>query len=254
MLRIPDIRGVIDRRMLVNYRVDPDVLAATLPSPFRPKLIHGQGMAGICLIRLANIRPRIFPRWLGLGSENAAHRTAVEWNDGDAAREGVYIRRRDTSSRLNALAGGRLFPGLHHHATFAVQESREELQIDMRSDDGETSMFVRGRRCDQWSSSSIFDSLAEASDFFAAGSLGYSNSAKANRYQGLELRCQSWKVEPLLVDEVRSSLFDDKSAFPQGTIEFDCALLMEGVEHEWHARADLCCHDAAEMATIAHDL
>ena len=40
-MRIPVIRGVIDRRILVNYHVDPNVLAALLPAPFRPKVIHG---------------------------------------------------------------------------------------------------------------------------------------------------------------------------------------------------------------------
>jgi hypothetical protein len=43
---------------------------------------------------------------------------------------------------------------------------------------------------------------------------------------------------------VRSSFFEDGSLFPRGSIEFDCALLMRGIEHEWHGRADLCCAPA----------
>lgn len=46
-MRIPVMRGVIDRRILVNYRVDPEVLAPLLPAPFRPKLVGGFGMVGI---------------------------------------------------------------------------------------------------------------------------------------------------------------------------------------------------------------
>jgi hypothetical protein len=49
-MRIPVIRGVIDCRILVNYHVAPGVLAALLPPPFRPKLVHGVGVVGICLI------------------------------------------------------------------------------------------------------------------------------------------------------------------------------------------------------------
>ncbi len=78
MLHVPTIHGVIDRRILVNYQVDPAVLARMLPAPFRPKLVPGAGMAVICLIRLRDIRPRGFPASLGLCSENAAHRVAVE--------------------------------------------------------------------------------------------------------------------------------------------------------------------------------
>ena len=111
-MKIPVIRGAIDRRILVNYHVDPSILAALLPAPFRPKLTHGVGMVGICLIRLKNVRPTFLPSWLGTSSENAAHRTAVEWDDNGIVREGVYVRRRDTNSRLNSLVGGRLFPGI----------------------------------------------------------------------------------------------------------------------------------------------
>ena len=56
-MNIPVIRGIIERRILVNYRVDPDALKRVLPEPFHPKLIADVGMAGICLIRLKHIVP-----------------------------------------------------------------------------------------------------------------------------------------------------------------------------------------------------
>lgn len=61
------------------------------------------------------------------------------------------------------------------------------------------------------------------------------------RFQGLELNCRNWRVEPLAVDEVHSSLCDDTARFPNGSIGFDCALLMREVAHEWHGKADLTC-------------
>jgi hypothetical protein len=243
-MRIPTIHGVIDRRILVNYRVDPDLLASLLPAPFRPKVIHGVCMAGICLIRLKHIRPTFVPKWIGISSENAAHRAAVVWHDGDRQREGVYIRRRDTSSWLNALAGGRLFPGIHHHAKFRVRESPDEFEIDMQSDDRATNISLVARRGPTLPRSSVFGSLDEANAFFYAGTLGYSATSDLSRHQGLELRCRNWRVEPLVVDQVRSSFFDDVSRFPSGTIEFDCALVMRDVAHQWHAAPDLCCAPA----------
>jgi len=79
LFHLPIIRGVIDRRILVNFTVDPAVAAKLLPRPFRPKLVNGFAVAGICLIRLKQIRPRGWPAILGISSENAAHRIAVEW-------------------------------------------------------------------------------------------------------------------------------------------------------------------------------
>jgi hypothetical protein len=134
----PTMCGMIDRRMLINFRIRPDVARKLLPSIFRPKLLNGWAMAGICLIRLKEIRPKGFPAVCGLMSENAAHRFAVEWDDGGTVREGVYIPRRDTSSALQAFAGGRVFPGIHHAAAFEVQEGNNEFRLQMRSRDDTT--------------------------------------------------------------------------------------------------------------------
>ena len=104
-MRIPVLKGTIKRRLLVNFRVDP-AIQKRLPTPFRPKLHRGHAIAGICLIRLEHIRPAGLPALIGFSSENAAHRIAVEWTDvSGTAREGVFIPRRDTGSRLNSLAG-----------------------------------------------------------------------------------------------------------------------------------------------------
>jgi hypothetical protein len=239
-MQIPIIRGFIERRILVNFRVAAPVLARLLPSPFRPKLVNGEGMAGVCLIRLKDIRPRVLPSILGISSENAAHRIAVEWDQGHEIKEGVFIPRRDTSSRLNTLLGGRLFPGVHHHAAFQVQEHDDRYRVELNSDDRHTHLMVEGQVANELPPTSIFESLKEASDFFERGSLGYSGTAKPGQFDGLELRSFNWQVQPLAVDKVESSFFDNRSLFPAGSVVFDCALLMRGIEHEWHGRGRLC--------------
>ncbi|MCI0357692.1 MAG: DUF2071 domain-containing protein [Planctomycetaceae bacterium] len=240
-MRLPVITGTIDRRILVNYRVDPAAIEPLLPPPFRPKIVHGYALAGICLIRLRGVRPRWLPPLVGQSSENAAHRIAAVWDTPAGVREGVYVRRRDTNSRLNVMAGGRVFPGIHHHASFRVRETSRHFEVAMRSDDSDTSVSVIADLADGWPSSSIFCSLDEASAFYAAGSLGYSATSDPGRFQGLELACRDWHVELLAVRHVASSLFDDSTLFPPGSVEFDSALLMRGIEHEWHGREDLCC-------------
>lgn len=258
-MRIPTIRGVIDRRILANFHVDPEAIARVLPSPFRPKLVRGKAIGGVCLIRLKHIRPRLLPplpwplpkmgRGIGWGfrSENAAHRIAVEWDEAGQTHEGVFVPRRDTNSRLNALAGGRLFPGVQHHASFAVVETGDYLSVAIVSDDGDTRVRVSGRLADGLPATSVFSSVAEASDFFEAGALGYSATRTAGRYDGMELACLNWHVEPLAVDTIESSFFQDVSRFPPGTAEFDCALVMRGIEHEWHGREELCCEADIEV-------
>src|ERR1019366_952586 len=235
-MQIPVIRGIIDRRILVNYRVDPDVLARMVPAPFPPKLVNGAGMAGACLVRLKGIRPRFVPSFLGISSENAAHRIAVEWDQGGETKEGVFIPRRDTSSRLNTMLGGRLFPGVHHHAAFQVDEKDDHFRVELNSDDRHTHLIVEGHVAQELPRSSVFGSLQEASEFFERGSLGYSVTTRPDQFDGLELRSFNWRVQPLAVDKVESSFFEDQTVFPPGSVEFDCALLMRGIDHEWHGR------------------
>ena len=232
-MRLPVVKGVIERRLLVNFRVDQRAIRRILPDPFEPKLVNGQAIAGICLIRLGRIRPRGLPSWTGVGSENAAHRIAVTWREGGNVREGVFIPRRDTSSRFNAAVGGRLFPGVHQHAKFDVREEDGFYHVGFTSDDGKAHVLVEGCVTDRLPKTSAFQSLGEASSFFKGGSIGYSPGA-GNRLDGLELRTFRWQVEPLEVTRVESSFFSNPDLFSPGTTQFDCALVMRDIEHEWH--------------------
>lgn len=238
-MRIPVIQGMIDRRILVNYRVDPDVLSKVLPPPFRPKLIHGFGMAGICLIRLKQIRPRFLPGFIGVSSENAAHRIAVEWEQNGNLRQGVFVPCRDTSAWVNRMVGGRLFPGVHHHARFQIKESDDRFSVILDRVDGGAHVAVEGRVATHLPATSVFASLQEASEFFEGGSLGYSPARRVGQFDGLELRTSRWKIEPLAIERVESSFFATRTLFPERSVQFDCALLMRNIEHEWHGKEPL---------------
>jgi hypothetical protein len=171
-----------------------------------------------------------------------------------SARQGVYIFRRDTSSRLNQLVGGRLVPGGHYRASFRIHETASSFKIAMTSDDGQAAVAVRAQLADNWPDSSVFHSAGEAAAFFAAGAVGYSPAPAAGSYHGLELRCHCWNVEPLAVESLRSSFMDDPRLLPPGSVEFDSAFLMRGVPHEWHACRDLCCWAAPPLATGSRQL
>src|SRR5262245_3534040 len=212
-MRIPVIHGVIERRILANYQVDPDILAKVLPPPFRPKIINGVGIAGICLIRLSQIKPQFISGNFGFSSENAAHRIAVEWTQNGNICEGVYIPRRDTSSVFNTFVGGKLFPGIHHHARFEVTEQDDYFRVALDSDDGQAHVLVEGFISSELPPTSVFSSIEAASAFFEAGSLGYSVTLQPGQYDGLELCSYNWAVEPMRVERIESSFFENQEIF-----------------------------------------
>ncbi len=235
-MKLPAITGIIRRRILLNYRVAPEVVQKRLPENFRPKIIDGYAIAGICLIRLEKIRPKGMSAIVGISSENSAHRIAVQWDDDSGSREGVFVPRRDTDSRLNALAGGRIFPGVHHFSRFTVRD--QDGRISLRVDAGDTEaplVDLDLNETNEFPAGSIFSTLQESSQFFETGCVGYSSRPDSCTLDGLLLKVPDWRVTPLIVNYVRSAYFDDTSLFPQDSIEFDHALLMRDIVHEWHA-------------------
>jgi len=237
---MPSIRGVIKRRLLVNFRVDPEVIQRFLPEGLSPKLQGDHAIAGICLIRLEQIRPSLMHWPIGLSGENAAHRVAVRWRDADGGdREGVYIPMRHTNSSLILMVGGRIFPGVHKRATFDVADTGTHIDISIRATAGDMVVGLRGKSAEQLPAGSVFPSVAAASEFFRGGSVGYSPGRNRGRLEGLTLVSPKWRVDPLSISEVRSSWLSDTSRFPAGSTEFDCALVMRDIAHHWVIAPDL---------------
>ena len=234
MMKIPTLQGVIKRRILVNYRAEPDAIQKVLPKNFHPKLHNGKAVAGICLIRLEHIRPKFTPAFIGITSENAAHRIAVLWEENSETREGVFIPRRDTNSFINASVGGTLFPGEHHKADFTVEDA-DKIDFAMKSMDKTVSVELKGKISEKLPNNSIFSCLTEASNFFETGSLGYSVTGEAKHLDGIILQTKEWKVDALELDFVHSSYYADESTFRKGSIEFDHALIMQNIAHEWRS-------------------
>ncbi|MFC9328739.1 DUF2071 domain-containing protein [Kitasatospora sp. NPDC057015] len=232
-MRQPRLSSVVERRLLVNYRVSPDAAARLLPRPLRPQLVHGHAVAGICLLRLGSVRPAWTPEVFGLRSENVAHRIAVEWDGPDGVETGVYIPRRDSASRFNVWAGGRLFPGEHGRADFEVHETPDRMHVALATRDGDTRVDVTVELSDELRGSELFTDLAEASQFFRGGAKGFSPTGSGSRLDGMELRTDAWHVEAIRVRSAASSFFDDPDRFPPGSATLDCALVMRGVPASW---------------------
>ena len=238
-MKLPAIEGLIRRRILVNFRVDPDVLRPMVPEAFQIKTVKGYGMAGICLIRLEQVRPKSLSGRVGISSDNVAYRVAVRWESHGQTHDGVFIPRRDTSSSLQHRLGGRIFPGEYHHSVLTARDEHGRITITCRSTDGRGDVDLVARESDLFPASSVFESLDDASTFFEQGAIGYSTSSDAGRLDGLLLRSETWSVSPLVVDLVGSTFFDDPERFPPGSVTRDNALIMRNITHEWQAMPDM---------------
>lgn len=220
MTIIRDVRAQLRRRLLISYRLDPEVASSLLPEGFRPQLIGGSALAGVCVLGLESIRPKWMPGRWGLRSENAAHRIAVEWEAPDGVERGVFIVGRHSSAWHPVLFGGRLFPGVHRKARFRVQESGDRYAVTMQA--GEHSLDADVEVSGDWSSGA-FDSVEAASAFYRAGRIGWSLGRDGHSVEPVALATDTWRVEAAHLHHLRSSFFD---ALPEGSAVFDSVVVM----------------------------
>lgn len=226
------MNSTIERRLLINYRMDPVLAQEWLPDGFRVQLVDGAAVAGICMIRLARMTPSGVPGVLGWRGENAAQRVAVEWDDNGTLSRGVFITRRFSASRLAVGLGGRLFPGVHTTAEISSDESDGRIAVTLRTQS--TAPVTIDAEVDVATSltGSIFPTLADASDFFRAGNIGWSPARESGLLDGLRLETDSWRVEPTTPIRVHCSLFDE---LPEGAAELDSVLLMRNLTATWNS-------------------
>lgn len=217
---IRTVHARLRRRLLISYRVDPGVAASLLPTGFRPQIIDGAALAGVCVLGLESIRLPGMPGRAGLRSENAAHRIAVEWDGEHGVETGVFIFERHSSAWHPVLWGGRLFPGVHRRARFRIEESADRYALTMAA--GTHSLTADVEVGGEWSSS-FFSSVDDASDFYRSGRVGWSLGRDGSSAEAVTLTAEGWNVEGARLHGLRSSFFD---GLPEGTAVFDSVVVM----------------------------
>ena len=80
----------------------------------------------------------------------------------------------------------------------------------------------------------MFKDYTASSEFFRQAPCGFSCGRDGKTLEGLRLETLAWRVEPLEVIAPFAAFYSDEARFPRGSVEFDHALLMRGLPHEWH--------------------
>jgi hypothetical protein len=232
---LPPFAATIERRLLVGYRLDPDVARTLLPASLRPHLVDGSAVAGFCAMRLGSVRPAFARTRLGWRGESAAHRIAVQWDDTDAdgraiVRSGVYVPIRHSAARFPTVIGGRVFPGVQRRAHFDITDTPARSRIAFSAPDVQGRIDVEVT--DTWSST-LFATVDDASAFNRDGNVAWSPtraSRSGSALDCLSLHTDAWRVTPGRVLDAESSFF---TALPAGSAVLDHALVMQGVPMRW---------------------
>jgi Uncharacterized conserved protein (COG2071) len=221
------LRAQVRRRLLISYRVDPEVAQSLIPDVFRPQIVDGSAVAGVCMIGLQSVRPGWLRPRAGFRTENVAHRIAVEWDENGETRNGVYVVERHSSSLVPVLGGGRLFPGVQKRARFALDETESRFRVSMAAPGTEVAVDVQ--LGGPWTST-LFPNVEAASAFYEHGAVGWSPRRNGRGVEPLELTSKEWAVEPGQVISLKSSFFD---ALPEGAAILDSVVVMRDIPFFW---------------------
>lgn len=233
-MKMTAIRGRIVRRVLINVRIRPDALAAILPPMFKPRLVNGWAVGGICFIALEQIRMPFLPTIIGLKSNNSAHRFAVyKVDENGVETDCVYVPRRDTDSRLSICAGRYLFPAELYEAQFEVTDTGSGIKLNVKSADHKADIEFSAVVNDSVQTGSVFSTIDELSEFFRLGKIGYSPRSQSGVLDGVRLETDTWNGVPLKIENFESSFFSQGNLFPEGSVELDSAFLMRNIDHYW---------------------
>jgi len=227
----PAVRGVIERRILMNYRIDVGTLDTVLPEPFRGREVgeSGKGIGSVCLMRVGNARLRFAPSAFGVSVETATHRISAEREKDGKTENCVYVPRREVSSGFFGAVGESLLPAELNRGDFRVAENDGFCRVHVDCGDEFAGVEVRETERDEIDHDSVFDSVSSAAEFFCEAGMRYSPSG--DRYDSVELCPREWGMKPVKVGEARSSLFERLEG-----AELDSAFRMEDIEHEWRPR------------------
>jgi hypothetical protein len=229
---------LVDRRILILYRVSAAVLEQILPAAAEPRHVADRALAGIAFRRRWMTRSRLVPARLGT-THCATHFVLVRGCSGPDRHPGIFTFRHDSSSRWQAWwtsAGG------GHHARFEVVDRVDSLELVGDSDDQVMHLLLKAQVARGLPDSSVFRSVPQVADCLAAdlAGLGLLQPPGAGGQGG-----SVWshlRLEPLDVVQLESSFFDRWRHVSPGLVEFDSAFSLREDQLAWSQEGTLCCH------------
>jgi len=191
-------QGRADCRLLILYRVAPELVQSRLPAALSPVTVRGSALVALEYTRLERRATDWLPAGIAPGRDHLELRYVVERNGRKPRRTSDYVLERHTSSPLGASWAARF-----GHAQAHLCEARLEL------DEARLRLRVTSADVEQ-----LFLSAE------LAGELRGSLFAHARAAREL---LREPRLQPIRVLELRARPFDDPALFPAGSASYDSA-------------------------------
>ena len=233
--------GTIDRRILILFRILPQVLEGVLPGDVRPREIRGCVLGGIALSRRRGVRTSLLPVRLTT-SHNAVHFLLVDPPGTTQRHGGTLVTRCDTSSRLQAWIGGHgIQRSKQHHARFRVSESKDSIELVSDSDDHAMHLAFKARIDRSIPRTSFFRSSQQAYELLRESLVALGLTPREVEVMGEPRAIRRSRLHPLIMERLESSVFSDARFTSAEAVQFDSAFWLRDDEFAWSGQGALCC-------------
>jgi hypothetical protein len=225
----------LEQRLLLVFRAEPSALIQWLPDDVRLRLFRGLGIAGIWIERQERVS-RLLPARLAATQNVVHHIYAAREEASHRERAGIVVVRRDTSSRWQSWSAGGPQLVRRHHARFRIRRRREAIDLVADSDDRVMHVALAAQLCERLPTDSVFRSVADATAFlrpsndFLQAVVGLPESPRQPPAK--------WRLQPLAVQRVESSLFGCPAAAEK--LQFDSAFTLRSIEFSWQQQPAFC--------------
>lgn len=141
-----EMRTTFQDVLLVTFAVAPEALRARLPSPVRPRVIHGQSFVSIVIASMRAMRPGVLPEIAGVSAYQVVYRAVAELQGrGGEIRRGVFFLRSDCNDAMLSWLGNRLSHFRFHYfhpSAVSLFEREGEVLASVRTRDGVGDLLV----------------------------------------------------------------------------------------------------------------
>ena len=224
----------------INYRVQPDALAALLPAPLEPEIHKGRGWVQVLVSSLRDLRPPGLPALFGTCFYQVSYRAAVRYRDaGGTSRRGGYFVRSETNHPVMRAVGNALAEFKFHDfgaADVVMLRDGDRLTVGVDPEpafpDGRLVTVVDTRHRTAPPPGSSWSSLAELHDPLVECYDALGVDAEQGHLYILTIDRDPWNARFVEPQSVYSEYFDT-GPLGQGAAEMDSVLHLEECRYRW---------------------
>lgn len=232
--KLPGLRlnGMVTRRFLITYPVQPEALSGFLPPDAELSTWQGLAWVSACFVNIRRMRPCMVPDPVGIEFNYLIHRTRarVPYPDG-LRRETVLVLEANINNRLFAAIGQRLHGVGFHARDIRLLEEPDCWRVRMRADDGALLFqadIAKASIADELPAESRFPDLAAADRFLLNVSYGAEWHAQTRRLQLLAETHDAWRAQ---AGSCRTQRFAFLESLDAAAPQADHVITMTNVPH-----------------------